>query len=544
MRALVSPGGGSVFLVAGTDAGIWRVAVAGRSWTRVDGAAVNCMTVDSGGVLYAGTPIGVLRSTDAGANWSDFNAGLVPGTGIVAMTVGDAGVFAAVAGGGVVAFFDGADHWVDASVGLGAEIVNVLGAESGSLPIAGTEAGHEFVFNAGSWQASANPASNHPVLALYSPAGVPTYTGTRDFGIYVNGASAGLPANTSAYAFLRFGGADYAGTNHHVYRSANAGATWTQIATPVPDGTPITSFATVGGALYAGTAGFGVLTSSAGTTWSSDGPADARVNALFESPGATLLAGTTRGIQVSTDAGVRWSVASLDSGSIACFVEQGGTLFAGTLGQGVARSTDGGATWTDASTGLPAGAGVFRLVSDGTAIFANLVADPTGLYRSLDGGDTWTPVTTITNHQNVTDLTVLGGRIFAGEFGATGGVFASVDHGDTWTPVNGGVLGGKTVTALGAGGGAVYAATTDGMFRSDDDGASWQPTQAPALLAKEIAVHGDQVAVAETDGTVLRTKDAGRHWERQTTVAQALAVAAGGARFFLGTDAGAWTSDY
>lgn len=542
VRALASPGGST--LVAGTDAGIWRSTDAGATWSRVDGATVNAMTVDPAGVLYAGTSLGVLRSADGGANWSDFSAGLVPGTSIVSIVVSGGTVLAAVARGPVIAYLPSADHWTDASAGIppGA-VVSALGLAGGTIAIAGTEAGQEFEFDGSSWHASADPAPNHPVIALYSATGVPTFTGTRDFGIYVNGVSAGLPANTSAYGFIRWNGADFAGTNHQIYSSTNAGVNWSQVPTPVTDGTPITSFAPAGTSLFAGTAGYGVLSSGDGATWSTTGPPDAHVTAILQTPGNITLAGTARGILWSLD-GQHWNVASLDSGSIACFVAKGTTFLAGTLGNGIARSTDGGVTWSDASTGLPAGSGVFRLVTDGTAILANLLADPTGLYRSLDDGVTWTPVTTLANHQNVTDLTVLGGRIFAGEFGATGGVFVSVDHGDTWAPANGAFLAGKTVTAIGAGGIAVYAATTDGVFLSEDDGASWRPTLAPVVVAKEIAVHGEAVAIVATDGTVIRTKDAGENWDRQTPFAHVFTAAAGNTAFILGTDAGAWKSDY
>ena len=548
VRALASPGGNTI--VAGTTSGIWRSADGGTTWARVDGVAVNAMTVDPGnGTLYAGTPgAGVVRSTDGGLSWGDYSVGLVAGANVISIAWAPYGVFAGLAsGGGVVAFASGDDHWADASSGLPASsTVNALAFEPGLVLTAGTAAGKTWLFPSGDWVA-ASLSTAKPVLAVEPIEGGHVLAGVQDQGIFLDNTSAGLPGGTSGFSLVRFSGKDWAGTNHGIYSTANGGASWSHVTGPgLADRMPITSLAVAGGALFAGTAGRGVLRSTDGTTWAGWGPPDARVNALFEGPVGVsfLLAGTSRGIEYSID-GNYWYGATLDSGVVDCFTSQGSTVFAGTLGDGVARSTDMGRTWTDASNGLPIGSGVFRLVSDGTTLFANLVADPVGLYRSLDGGDTWTPVTTLANHENVTDLTVLAGRIYASEFGAGGGVFVSTDHGATWAAANGAFLAGKTVTALGAGGGAVYAATTDNVFFSEDDGVSWHPTLWPGGIAKQIAVHNELVAVVTTSGTVLRTADAGEHWDQQTPAGeQVLSVAAGLGSFFVGTETRGWASPY
>ena len=65
---------------------------------------------------------------------------------------------------------------------------------------------------------------------------------------------------------------------------------------------------------------------------------------------------------------------------------------------GIYRSIDGGDTWSELTSGLPSGSGVGRIgisvcESDPSVIYAIYVDDPgyfDGLFKSTDGGDTWT----------------------------------------------------------------------------------------------------------------------------------------------------------
>ncbi|MDQ3314974.1 MAG: hypothetical protein M3505_10185, partial [Verrucomicrobiota bacterium] len=68
-----------------TKAHLWKSADFGASWTILDGnpgfpagVPVNSIVPDPnlGTTLYAGTHLGVYRSTDGGANWARFGAGM------------------------------------------------------------------------------------------------------------------------------------------------------------------------------------------------------------------------------------------------------------------------------------------------------------------------------------------------------------------------------------------------------------------------------------------------------------------------------------
>jgi photosystem II stability/assembly factor-like uncharacterized protein len=84
---------------------------------------------------------------------------------------------------------------------------------------------------------------------------------------------------------------------------------------------------------------------------------------------------------------------------------------------GIYRSTDGGDTWSELTSGLPSGSGVGRIgisvcESDPSVIYAMYVDDPgyfDGLFKSTDGGDTWTQ----TNDGALSNLT----RSFGWYFG-------------------------------------------------------------------------------------------------------------------------------
>jgi hypothetical protein len=108
-------------------------------------------------------------------------------------------------------------------------------------------------------------------------------------------------------------------------------------------------------------------------------------------------------------------------------------------------------------------------------------------------------------------------------FAATrAGLMVSRDGGDTWSPAAG-LSGGAPVTAIAyhpsdARRLYAYVARPDrGLMQSHDGGATWESTgfskdaRTPVVA---IAIGpGDSVALATTDSTVLRSRDAGRTWQ-------------------------------
>lgn len=108
-------------LYAGTGSGIYKSVDAGDTWTAVNNGlvytdnsapprqvvpAITALIIDpkDAATLYAGTPVGIYRSTDGGASWSTFNDGITQSPVIHGLVAGIPGsgptlVYAATRGG-------------------------------------------------------------------------------------------------------------------------------------------------------------------------------------------------------------------------------------------------------------------------------------------------------------------------------------------------------------------------------------------------------------------------------------------------------------
>ncbi len=286
-----------------------------------------------------------------------------------------------------------------------------------------------------SWQPVAGFSAN---LAVSSMVIDPTnasvlYAGTGESFAANTGSSEGL--NPAANG-LRGNG---------VYKSTDAGVTWSQLPTTRP-GDP----AVCGGG----------PAPTSGCPWS-------YVNRLAISPdGSTLLAATVNGTQRSTDGGATWSATPSFSGNIQdCRFSptNSGRAIASRPSPSAARySTDGGQSWISATFTPPlnasaGGTGRIELAyapSNPSIVYAS-VDQFTGaapnqtqgdIYKSLDGGQTYTRV----NASNPGN-TFLGGQggydnviwvnPFNPNFVVLGGIniYRSTDGGLNWTAIaNGG----------------------------------------------------------------------------------------------------------
>jgi hypothetical protein len=166
----------------------------------------------------------------------------------------------------------------------------------------------------------------------------------------------------------------YAGTDHGVFKSTDAGTSW-----------------------LAASSG---ITRLAYANW---------VVALAVDPlvPANLYAGTSNvecgygagGVFKSADGSLSWT----DTGLVSCISDVAidpqvpGTVYAATWYSGVVRSTDGGTSWIAANAGLPSSPYVSApyvaaLAMDPQAprtLFAAISFPTQGLFKSVDGGNTW-----------------------------------------------------------------------------------------------------------------------------------------------------------
>jgi hypothetical protein len=262
-----------------------------------------------------------------------------------------------------------------------------------------------------------------------------------------------------------FSGDSYFGAG--IFKSTNAGLTWTQLPGTITNVAGIASFT---GPYDSGVGG-------------------ARFSSLVVDPSnpqhlltavqifLNVNGGASSGIYRSTDGGNTWAIVQGGGAGIDIAADPGhaGTFYAtlgspaGSAGNGVYVSTDDGVTWTAingaAGTSLPAGASAGRIAlafapsSGGTGTLYAGIQDPTpgpnlnnllGFFKSTDGGAHWTnlPNTpTYCNPQCWYDNVVRtqpsdasGNTVYVGGSADSGGSFAtlyrSTDGGSSWTNVS------------------------------------------------------------------------------------------------------------
>lgn len=147
------------------------------------------------------------------------------------------------------------------------------------------------------------------------------------------------------------------------------------------------------------------------------------------------------------------------------------------VGRTIYKSTDGGATFVPAGAGLD-GKNIYQLVVHPTDADTLWAATSTGLYKSIDGGAVWTVFAPLDNRR-ILAVAVDGGRLLASEKDA--GVWRSADGGAIWAgpSIAGITVATPSIFALlfdPVTSGVAYAGDFySGVYRSADDGASWSP---------------------------------------------------------------------
>lgn len=273
--------------------------------------------------------------------------------------------------------------------------------------------------------------------------------------------------------------------NGGIYKTTDAGLTWSTIDNGIPLDDPVQPFFSLFGTvrdieldptsgsgpsgdgpvqtLYVGGTGSLQLVSGstvvdahriyksvdAGASWS---PADTGIGPAEEVGGSTAFASVVQLIHSPADP----TGQTLYAGTFLSFGQAGGVL--PSIPNGVFVTTDGGGSWTQRSTGLPRIDGepaashqnVLSLALDptdpsGQTLFAS-VNDPVGsflgsIYKTIDGGLTWTFSGAGLADRDVRDLIVdpVTGDVYAAvvdpALSGDGGVFRSEDGGTSWTAV-------------------------------------------------------------------------------------------------------------
>lgn len=308
-----------------------------------------------------------------------------------------------------------------------------------------------------------------------------------------------------------------------IYRSTDAGVTWTQVESrQLYVSGPV--FAP-GGRAYA-QASFALWGSTDdGATWAAV-PSSSFPLKVAPHPGVggSLFGVVGRTVVHSADHGLTWQGGTAQAHDIVALgvdPEASGTVYALVDGVGVRRSTDNAATFTTVGAGIPfatiettawaAASGAFAFPGGGKVIASSWV----GTYASVDGGATWSPSEAgITTH-HLAGFHPAPGVFLVATFGATAGrVWRTTSAVTPWfntglaVPTGGVLFGGNPADPA-----VFYAQTTSGLFRSADSGVSFGAVNTALSWVTSVAVSwqdANTLYLASSDTGVMKSTDGGQ----------------------------------
>jgi len=472
---------GTMNLNSSIYSGVYRSTDNGTQWTAllrntqvISVAVIQTSGATPGIAILAGTTNGlILRTTDEGTTWTEWNSGK-PNTYVGDLCVYSDSVgsnksmaFAAI-GGDVFRSSDEGVNWSLADAGLRTTEVKCLVSQSapdasGNVTLfAGTSNGVFVSTDSGSSWSAASQAMNPKALCLVT-SGSHVSCGTYDGGVYASaddGAhwspiSDGLTnlvvrklaltpvPGDPGFTYL------FAATDDGVFQSVDSGKHWGRPATGLAgirvfDFAMISSHAATDGVqVFAGTDNGVFLSTNFGKTWTTKNAGfaylDVRTLAVDSSAGvgdsSYFYAGTDgAGMYVSTNNGTNWSKTGMGFSEdedylFSLLVVPGPTttgevyVVAGT-GGGVCVSSDHGKTWTKTATLRPGYSGpvryehVLSLAAYGTTLFAGLMRAsaglPGGVFATTDMGVTWRNVSTGMAGYAVNALVIHNSYLYAG----------------------------------------------------------------------------------------------------------------------------------
>ncbi len=323
------------------------------------------------------------------------------------------------------------------------------------------------------------------------------------------GAVAVDPVNPSV-VYLGTGELNYSLDSYYgdgVFKSTDAGASWTKIATTAAVGSYISQIS---------------------------------INPLNTN---TVYLSGSLGVFKSTNAGVSWTNTSSGTQANCILVNPLNPLYLYTTTGGytsdvVKKSTDGGATWVPITSGLPASIARTQLAlaaSDTTILYAS-VANPSGyallgLYASTNGGGSWT-LKSSTNYLGgqgwydnaitvklSSSSTVIAGGLDIFSSTASG---ASLTQRTFWNTATSTSFSHADIHFLGYNGSVLYCGSDGGVFKSTNDGVSWTDLNATLSTLQYMSADYDPTSLLKLyggtqDNNKESSTDGGTTWNQVTT---------------------------
>jgi photosystem II stability/assembly factor-like uncharacterized protein len=291
----------------------------------------------------------------------------------------------------------------------------------------------------------------------------------------------------------------WAGNAAGVFRSADGGATWSNVSGPVAEVDYLAVHPTDPAKAWVVT-GFTPVsrvwrTTDAGATWidSNDGLPLLRPSALLVDPRNpdTLYLGSNCE-----------PIAKVATGPVAINAA------------GVFKSTDGGATWKAVFGGVTSFQQCTAELSldpfSPWRLFASVPFSGTAQMESYDNGQTWEPAA----GGRPSLAVVFDARFPFTHYGIGGGfgakMFVSQDGGFTWNAVNGKLPANPTALSMDPERSRIFLATTNGVFRSGNGGTVWAPTSVLPVGVSAIDFGGEPRSLfAATSAGLLQVMNRG-----------------------------------
>jgi len=330
---------------ATSGGGIFKTTNSGSTWTAINSGLTNLyagvLAVQPGSVstLYVGmqTGDGVFRTTNSGITWTKLNTGITA-TLITAVASNISAVYASSSYNGIFRSSDKGTTWVPATSGIPA---------SSSVAMIGIDPSNPNTLYAATIDGVYKTVTGGETWKLSNGTGAAVLTNTNVSTVFVH------PINTlTVYAGTSGGG---------LFRSLDGAATWYAFNNPgLPAGATITAHAVTRAntnLMYVGVSAGGTnslyRTTNAGASWTLVlGLGSTVFRALAIDPVNTSItyAGTSAGIYKTTNGGNSWSLSNqglttVDIQAIAVNPTDPNIVYAGTYG-GMFRSTDAGNTWS------------------------------------------------------------------------------------------------------------------------------------------------------------------------------------------------------
>lgn len=361
-------------------------------------------------------------------------------------------------------------------------------------------------------------------------------------GSNIVGAVVDPSASSTVYALTGTAG---------VYKSTNAGSSWTAVNTGLSTNKAVSSGHLFGNLLtidqrnpsrlYAAIDGKPFKTTNGGTSWTEISTGISSCGGTYSITGIAIdpldsdhlfagyiAAGCAGGLYESTDAGANWTYVPTtgianDAWALALDPLNSDNMYLGTVHIGLARSTNGGVAWTNTSpTGGNVNGGVIAVHPQTTSriIASYMDADNSGgLYLSTDSGATWTSKATDVPGP-IYDIQFSSTTPATGYAAGINGVYKTTDGGLTWAAVGShAAKSPKSLAINPVNPNIVYLGSSgNGMYKSTDGGVNFSAVNSgiPISLqvnAVSVAPSNSNIYYANLNGVgFYRSTDRGYTW--------------------------------